>query len=539
MRAYIAKEGARRRTRTLALALTLLLLLPASAFASHRDDDDDDDRNSSSAAPVKTLVLYDTAGSWGWMGEKYAIATANLVSHFGTWTAKPVAEYSAGEMAGYKAVVYIGSTYDEPIPSSFLDDTLADRGKVVWLGWNIWQLSNRAGAEAFKARYGWKDGFFNNDDIPQVTYKGQAFTRNVDSRAVMDYHFLDRSVANVLAEARTSSGYAFPWAIRSSNLTYVGEVPFSYMSETDRYLIFSDLLFDVLAPETQERHRALVRLEDIGCDSDPDELDAISDYLDEANIPYSFGVYPVFKDPQGIDSDGRPTKISLRDRECRDVVDEIKDMIRDGGTMIMHGYTHQLDSGASNPYNGKSGDDFEFFMAHVDEQDYVRYDGPVPGDSFNWALGRMAASAWEFARAGLSVPKIFEFPHYAGSAQDYKAAKSMFSVRYERALYFNRLLRPGAVDSGKFMGQFFPYVVNDVYGSKVLPENIGNIETESFNHHPVTMPDELINRARLNLAVRDGFASFFYHPHLGVDLLRQTVEGIQGMGYTFVSPTSL
>ena len=101
------------------------------------------------------------------------------------------------------------------------------------------------------------------------------------------------------------------------------------------------------------------------------------------------------------------------------------------------------------------------------------------------------------------------------------------------------MLSGGTVDHSKVAGQFFPYVVNDVYGTKVLPENIGNIETESYNHHPITLPDELIARARRNLVVRDGFASFFYHPHLGVDLLRQTVEGIRGLGYTFVSPTSL
>ncbi|MGH2753420.1 MAG: DUF2334 domain-containing protein, partial [Actinomycetota bacterium] len=371
------------------------------------------------------------------------------------------------------------------------------------------------------------------------SYKGQMFTRNVNTRSVMDYHHLDTSKANVLAEARTSAGYTFPWAINSANLTYVGEVPFSYMSETDRYLIFADLLFNVLAPETPERHRALVRLEDVGCDSDPGELRAISDYLDDQDVPFSFGVYPVFKDPMGVDSDGEPRTVSLRDRECRGVVDAIEEMIDDGGTMLMHGYTHQYDGSTANPYNGKSGDDFEFFTAHVDADNYVRYDGPVPEDSFDWALGRMRASAEEFKRVKLDVPTIFEFPHYAGSAADYRAARSMFGVRYERSLYFNRLLRPGAVDSGRFMGQFFPYVVNDVYGSKVLPENIGNIEVESFNHHPITLPDELIRRARLNLAVRDGFASFFYHPHLGVDLLRQTIEGIKGMGYEFVSPTSL
>jgi uncharacterized protein YdaL len=536
MRAYIATEGARRGARTLALALTLLLLLPASAFGAKPP------KNPPSSAPLgsaSTLVLYDTAGSWGWMGEKYAIASYNLASHFGSVTTKPVAEYTAGEMANYTAVIYIGSTYDEPIPTSFLDDTMADKGKVVWLGWNIWQLSNRAGADAFKTRYGWLNGFFNNDDVPSVTYKGKSFTHNVDSRSIMDYSYLDTTTANVLAQAHTSSGYAFPWAIQSGNLMYVGEVPFSYMSETDRYVVFSDLLFNVLAPTTPERHRALVRLEDVGCDSDPEELREIADYLRGAGVPFSFGVYPVYKDPLGVDHGGVPTTIALHDRECKGVVDAIKHMQSSGGTMIMHGYTHQWDGSTANPYNGKSGDDFEFFTAHVDADDYVRYDGPVPGDSFDWALGRVNASAEEFKRAKLDTPTIFEFPHYAASATDYRAIGSKFNVRYERALYFNKLLRPGAVDSGKFMGQFFPYTVKDVYGTKVLPENIGNIETESFNHHPITLPAELIRRAELNLAVRDGFASFFYHPHLGVDLLRQTVEGIKGLGYTFVAPTSL
>ena len=36
-----------------------------------------------------TLVLYDTSGEWGYLGELYAIQVANLASHFGPWTAKP------------------------------------------------------------------------------------------------------------------------------------------------------------------------------------------------------------------------------------------------------------------------------------------------------------------------------------------------------------------------------------------------------------------------------------------------------------------
>src|SRR5581483_3422365 len=42
-----------------------------------------------------TLVLYDTTGPWGWLGELYATMTANLVGHFGSYEAKPVSAYQA------------------------------------------------------------------------------------------------------------------------------------------------------------------------------------------------------------------------------------------------------------------------------------------------------------------------------------------------------------------------------------------------------------------------------------------------------------
>ena len=43
----------------------------------------------------------------------------------------------------------------------------------------------------------------------------------------------------------------------------------------------------------------------------------------------------------------------------------------------------------------------------------------------------------------------------------------------------------------------------------------------------------------MNLVVRDGFASFFYHPYYGVEILESIVAGVEAAGYTFVSPDSL
>ena len=50
---------------------------------------------------------------------------------------------------------------------------------------------------------------------------------------------------------------------------------------------------------------------------------------------------------------------------------------------------------------------------------------------------------------------------------------------------------------------------------------------------------DLIQAVRANLVVRDGFASFYFHPFLDLDLLERTVEGIEAAGDTFVDPRTL
>ena len=487
---------------------------------------------------VRTLIVYDASGEWGHLGELYATMIANLTGHFGTYTAVPVNKYVSGQMSNYTGVVYMGSTWDEALPVAFLDDVLAGKTPVLWVNRNIWALTNRATPAAFKDKYGWMWWQMDQADVRQVTYKGQTILRDPNNpKGIMDYEYLDQSRVKVLATAVRPDGTSFPWAVRSGNLTYVGENPLSYIGENDRYMIFSDLLFDLLAPSTAERHRAMIRLEDVGPDADPQELRAAADYLSKAGVPFSFGVYTVWKDPNHVLGLGIDT---LRMRDVPEVVDAIKYMISKGGVMLMHGYSHQYES-LANPYSGLSGDDFEFFTAHIDAENYVRLDGPVPNDSTAYALSRVDAAAKEFQASKLPQPTIFEFPHYAGSAIDYKAIASRFSTRYERSLYFAGVLSgtTPSTDVSKMVGQFFPYVVNDVYGSKVLPENLGNYEPVEVNNHPPRSPAQMIESAKRNLVVRDGFASFFYHPYYGVSALKETVEGIKALGYTFVSPTSL
>ena len=484
---------------------------------------------------TKTLVLYDNTGPYGWLGEDYGIAATNLVSHFGAWTAHPVGRYTNGELANYTAVVYVGSTYDEPLPLAFLDDVLTTSKPVVWMYDNIWQLTARQAD--FSSKYGFTWMGFDFAAVSSVTYKGTTLTRDPQNGSgIMNYVVTDPTKVTEIGRATRADGTPFPWGVRSGNLTYIGEIPFAYITANDRYLAFSDYLFEVLAPQTAQRHRALVRIEDVGPDAEPSELRAVTDYLYSKRVPFTVAVYSRYRDPNGVYNGGVAEDYTLKQRP--QVISALKYMESKGGTLLMHGYTHQLNA-LNNPYDGVSGNDFEFYLAHVDDQNFVRYDGPVNGDSATFVNNRVSAAAKDWSAAGLKAPTIFEPPHYAASAVDYKTLDSLFGIRYDRGLYFPGVISGATVDHSKLMGQFFPYTVRDVYGSAVVPENIGNIEPEAYNHHPIVLPADLIAHAKTNLVVRDGVASFFYHPYLGVGYLKQTVEGVQGLGYNFVSANAM
>ena len=196
---------------------------------------------------TRALILYDVSGKWGWIGGLYATLTANLAGHFGRWTAEPATEYERGEVERYTALIYIGSTYGERLPADLLDDVLRTSRPVLWVNDNILQLEARAGD--FAARYGWQPLQLDHSTVAEVRYKGTSLTRwSRQTDGIMRTALSDRSRARVLAEAVRTDRSTFPWAVRSRNLTYVGEVPFVYTSETDRYLAFADILFEAFAP---------------------------------------------------------------------------------------------------------------------------------------------------------------------------------------------------------------------------------------------------------------------------------------------------
>jgi uncharacterized protein YdaL len=489
-----------------------------------------------------TLVLYDSTGPYGWLGEAYGVEAGNLASHGSNYVMHPAVDYVAGELNAYTGLIYIGSTYEEPLPTALLDDVLATSKPVLWMNDNIWQLAARATDAAFVAQYGWRPLYFDFSNALTVTYKGVALQRNplAVPSGLLQTQIVDPAKAQAIATITNDIGTVMPWATRSGNLTYIGEIPFSYAGMNGRYLAAADLVSQVSNPAMPARRRALVRIEDVGADADPKELRKIASYLHSQHVPFSVAVIPLYLDPNGAYNNGVPVSTPLSD--AKDVVKALEFMQSHGGTILMHGYTHQY-SNVPNPYTGTTADDFEFYLSHISADNYVIYDTPPPEDSAAWAQGRITAGMQEFAKAGFS-PTIFVPPHYAASAIDYQVFQTNFTARYDRGLYAvgwcpGGNCGTGTPDYARIYGQFFPYLVRDIFGTLVIPENLGNVEPVEFNHNPPRSPQDILTSAHANTVITDGVQSFFFHPYLPLNDLKTIVHGIQVMGYTFVSADTI
>ena len=520
-------------------------------------------------ASAKALVLYDTHGEYKQLGEYYALGTGMLASHEGSVTALPVSEYKSGLAGRYTAVMYVGSNYDEPLPRDFIEDVLTGDAKVLWSGFNIWQLAkNDEDRQAFIARFGWdpSTSYIDSlDKVSTVNYKSQELTRSADNTSgIIAPNIVDKDKVEVLAQANCkdqagkaancqsiaqTTGSQFPWAVRSSGLTYIGEIALTYINETDRYLAYADIVDGLLSRDGRAPSRkAAIRIEDVNPNTEVDDLKPLIDYLVSEKVPFQIAAIPYYVDSNGVYNNGQPmTKTFDQNPELLNL---LKYAQRHGGTIVQHGTTHQYGK-LNNPYNGVSGDDFEFYRSWCTVEQgggtpvecktdtWVQLAGPVPSDSVNWAANRVSLGKSELKRVGLGRTKLFETPHYAASWNSYLGMKKVYSTRYERELFFPGMLnKDNAGNKGNF-GLFYPYTVKNIYGTKVLPENLGNYEPESYNNHPPRSGADLVNNAKKNLVVTDGNASFFFHPDYPLSELKVAVKGIKELGYTFTPATGL
>lgn len=243
-------------------------------------------------------------------------------------------------------------------------------------------------------------------------------------------------------------------------------------------------------------------------------------------------VIPVFKDPKGVYNKGTPNTIYLSKK--RRLVAALKYMVDKGGEIVLHGLTHQWDE-QPNPRSGVSAEDYEFFRVKLDTAGRQVLEGPVPEDSLEWVSERVEKALIELKAAGLE-PVAWETPHYLASELDNKYFGRRFKLMTHRGIYFVK----GQNGEFHFSNQFFPYVIeSDIYGQKLAPENLFCFATTAYMGEPPSTVPAMLYQARLNLAVRDGWDSFFFHWYQDIQALKELVRGIKTMGYEFVPLSGL
>ena len=513
----------------------------------------------------KTLIVYDGPPDteFSKLGLAYGIMLKNLMGHFDSNAELlPVQNYVAGKMQAYDATFYMGGYYDNPLPAAFLSDVMTTQKTVVWFKYNLWQLAWNP-AYGFPAKFGFdfaslrgmnaapsaanpNPGFFDT-----IGYKGKSFVKyytfngatgviNADPDIGMTT-VVDPAKASVLVPVTNpNTGETAPYVIRSGNFWYVADMPFSFIGPRDRYLVLTDLLHDMLGVNTPEKHQALVRLEDVGAMVSVQAMKTLTDYLYGKKIPFSIAMIPHYMDPLGVYNGGVAQEVPLS--QASNLKRAVNYALPRGGEVVMHGYTHQY-SNIRDPHTGVSGDDYEFWN--------IVTNAPVAEDSTAWALGRLNAGKNELMSNGYN-PVAWETPHYQASALASKAMPLVFPTTYQRVVYYTADTPNfnAATNKDFGVGQIFPYVIKkDHYGQRIIPESLGNIEynisaidpTSNYNY---TWQD-IVTNAEYGKVVRDGYASFFFHPFWlepavgvpGFADFKKLIDGITNLGYTWIAPS--
>jgi|GEM_PF-443983 len=455
----------------------------------------------------KAIVYHDPGGAG------VAMQVAVLFGHFGLKTVVAEVDSFADTLIHpADLVAYVGNKENHPLPAAFLKWAARPDAKLFWADFNLWQLDRpltgahgdtntykdtahgiaNAPSNGTLASKGLKFAYHQRtSEYPSVMYKGQELFKTDSVFNLIAV--LDTAKVKVHAQVRSRDGDLKPYIVQAGNFWYVADCPTDYIVEGGRDAAFADLLHDFVGDLHPVKRTALVRIEDVCPLTDPLSIRAIADYLGGQGVPFSIALVPFYVDPD------ENVAASLSDKP--ELAKAIRYAMSKGAAIVMHGSTHQ--------YRGRSTHDYEFWDA--------LHDTPIFEDSREYLRLRIQKGIDEMRKNGI-YPIVFETPHYACSQLDYSVIDRFFSAEYGRRQ---------VIDKTGF-DQLVPYfIARHPTGSSIIPENLGYVPNDRQEAAP------LLRCAKNNLAVRDGFASFFFHPWIDRKVLKDLVEGIRGMGYQF------
>lgn len=357
------------------------------------------------------------------------------------------------------------------------------KGVICWLGYGI---ENLLEYKKYNLEY-----IKKTNNINSVTYKGKEY--NLDEQYLFNIvKSTDKNSKIIGTISDTVNEY--PYIVNDKNLFYVSKLDLDGVL----FYIFCDSLNDVFNVKTFNKGRIFVRIEDVHAFREPKELIKIADYLSNKNIPFTIALIPAYVNPKNH----KITTLS----ESPEIVKAVKYMQDKGGTVILHGYTHQYKN------EEVSGEGYEFWDGEKDE--------PLKENMKIFVKDRVLKGLRICIENGI-YPLAFEAPHYAIESEGYKELKK----------YFSTYVGQQQNNDKKFSTNTYPYVIRDTEEFNIfIPENLGYIDPEDkFTFQNIKENLDIVSIVR-------GFSGgFFFHSYLDIKYLKDTVEYLEKQNIEFMN----
>ncbi|MCC0683917.1 polysaccharide deacetylase family protein [Clostridioides sp. ZZV14-6345] len=356
------------------------------------------------------------------------------------------------------------------------------KGTICWLGYGI---ENLLEYKKYNLDYLGK-----TNNIVSVNYKGKSY--NLDEHYVFNI-VESKDTSNKVIGSIDDTLNKYPYIINDKNLFYVSKLDLDGVL----FYIFCDSLNDIFNVKMFNKGSIFVRIEDVHAFRDPKDLVKIADYLSSKNIPFTIALIPAYVNPKNH----KITTLS----ESPEIVKAIKYMQDKGGTVILHGYTHQYKKEAI------SGEGYEFWDG--------KKDAPLKENMKIFVKDRVLSGLRICIENGI-YPLAFEAPHYAMESDGYRELKK----------YFSTYMGQHQNNDKKFSTNTYPYVIRDTEEFNVLiPENLGYIDPED----KLTFQNIKENLDKVSI-VRGFSGGFFFHSYLNIEYLKNTIEYLEKQNIEFM-----
>lgn len=391
-----------------------------------------------------------------------------------------VDDYESGYMESFNSIFVINIQNDIE-NKAFLRDLSTYRNKIYWIGDKVENLLDEN--EKYTIKYDSK-----NNNINELIYKEESLFINSGK----PFNIITPSKKSETLVYMSDSYNKYPFIICESNLYYISRW------DLEDSFIFEDSLNDFYNVKNFEESKIFIRIEDVHPFRDTTKLKEIADYLYSKDIPFMIALIPTY-------TDSKTQSITTMDM-MPEFIKAIQYMQDKGGTIVLHGYTHQ--SGDVEI----SGEGYEFWD--------IKNDKAIDEDIESYIKNRVL-SGLRLCIENNIYPLAFEAPHYAINIDGYKELKKYFSTyvgQYQNNNNYN------------FATNSSPFIIKSSESfNKLIPENLGYInENDDF------AIDKIKENFKKLSMVRGYTGGVYVYSYLDISYLKEVVEFLQNERVEFL-----